>query len=255
MELEKKKDVVVELAGLLRRINEGKNPQSLRKEASRLIGCIHPKDITLAESELIKVGFTAQRVQQLSSAFILMGVLEGRKTDLYRQLPQGHVLKKVLAEHEMLRCFLSDLEDLVKTISKMDAMSETNSDFRRLAHVIEHLNAMEEHMDRESDVIFPFLKSAGWESLCRSVESDHVYLRIALKDLVKLIVNYRSVRFDVFKTQLSSLAKYIIPGLKEHLFHEDCVLYPLAVELVTDPKAWQRLKKVCDDIDYCGLHI
>lgn len=255
MKHENKKDLVGELTGLLIQIHEGKNRQAVQKEANRLISRIRPHDIAHAESRLMESGFSAQKVQQLSAAFILMGVLDGRKGELIRHLPEGHLLKKVQAEHDLMRCFLADLEELAKTVAKMDTLSDTSTEFMRLSHILEHLNAMEEHMDRENDVIFPVLKRQGWESLCRSVENEHVYLRMAIQDLVKLLIAFRNTSFTVFRDQLASLTRYLCPALREHMFHEDRVLFPLAVEMIKDPELWKKLKTVCDEIDYCGIHL
>ena len=244
-----------ELVNLFIQISEGKTNKGLRKEANSLIAQISPNDIASAESHLLKNGFSAKRVQQLSAAFVLMGTLEGNKMDLHKRLPEGHLLRKVMAEHEIFRCFLSDLEEITDQISKMDELSDINAEFMRLSHIAEHLNAMEEHHDRENDVLIPYLKKRGWEHLCRSVESDHVYLSVAINDLVKLVTGFRRIRFSVFKSRLSSLVHYICPAMKEHLFHEDHVLFPLAVEIINDPAIWKNLKRICDEIDYCGIHL
>ncbi len=248
-------EVSSELVNLLVQISEGKTTKGLRKEANRLIAQVSPNDIASAESEMLKNGFTAKRVQQLSAAFVLMGVLESSKSNLQHRLPDGHLLRKIMAEHEMFRCFLADLEEVTNRISEMDDLSDASCEFMRLSHIIEHLNAMEEHHDRENDILIPYLKKMGWEHLCRSVESDHLYLTVAVNDLVKLITGFRRIRFSVFKSRLSSLVRYICPAMKEHLFHEDHVLFPLAVEIITDDKVWLHLKKVCDEIDYCGIHL
>jgi DUF438 domain-containing protein len=255
MKHENKKDLVGKLAGLLIQIHEGKDRQAIQKEANRLISRIRPHDIAHAESRLMENGFSAQKVQHLSAAFVLMGAMEGRKGDIIKQLPESHLLRKVLAEHDLMRCFLADLEEVAKAVAEMDTLSDTSPQFMRLSHILEHLNAMEEHMDRENDVIFPTLKRQGWESLCRSVENEHVYLRMAISDLVKLVIGFRNTSFVVFKNQLASLVRYLCPAMKEHLFHEDHVLFPLAVEIMEDPNLWTKLKTVCDEIDYCGIHL
>jgi len=250
-----KSDISSELASLFIQISEGKATKGLRKEANRLITQVSPHDIATAESQLLQNGFSAKRVQQLSAAFVLMGVLESNKSNLQHRLPEGHLLRKVMAEHEMFRCFLADLEDVTKRISKMDDLTDTSSEFMRLSHIVEHLNAMEEHHDRENDILIPYLKRMGWEHLCRSVESDHVYLKVAISDLVKLVTGFKRIRLSVFKSRLNSLVHYICPAMREHLFHEDHVLFPLAVEIISDPKIWEHLKNVCNEIDYCGIHL
>ena len=111
-----KKCLAEELEGLLLRINDGKPTAALRKQANRLIAAITPEDIAVVEDRLVQGGLSAQRVQQLSAAFILMGLMDGNKTNLRERLGDRHVLKKVLAEHDMLQCFISDLEEIVQPV-------------------------------------------------------------------------------------------------------------------------------------------
>ena len=250
-----KSEVSSELVSLFIQISEGKTNKGLRKEANRLIAQVSPNDIAIAESRLLQNGFSAKRVQQLSAAIVLMGVLESNKSNLLHRLPEGHLIRKIMAEHELFRCFLADLEELSDRISAMEDLTDTSSEFMRLSHIVEHLNALEEHHDRENDVLIPYLKKMGWEHLCRSVESDHVYLSVAISDLVKLVTGFKRIRLSVFKSRLSSLVRYICPAMREHLFHEDHVLFPLAVEIIGDSKVWDQLKAVCNEIDYCGIHL
>ena len=198
---------------------------------------------------------STRRVQQLSAAFILMGLMDGNKANLRERLNERHVLKKVLAEHDMLKCFISDLEEVALKIGQAPFLSDTSGEIRRLEHVAEHVNAMEEHIDRENDVIFPALRSQGWDSLCRSVENDHVQIRAGIKDLVLLVDSFGEISFGVFKGRLMSIVKTLCPILKEHLFYEDHILYPVAVAMIDNQVFWDKMHEICDEIDYCGIHL
>lgn len=248
-------NVAEELAGLLLKLNEGKNDNLTRKQANRLITRIGPGDIAKAERQLIENGLSLRKVQQLSAAFVLMGVLDGNNSDLRHRLPDGHILRKVMAEHEIIRCFLAELEELNDIIQQLDMIGTASAEMMRLAHVAEHLNAMEEHVDRENDILFPVLKEQGWESLFSRIQSDHVYLKIAVNDLIKLTIASPRMAPAVFKSRLANTVKYLCPMMREHLFHEDKVLFPLAVAMVDDEKIWQNLKRVCSEIGYCGVHL
>jgi len=243
------------LTRLLRRISKGEDPTILRKEATRLISDVCPQDIATAEQNLIESGLSAQLVQQLSSAFMLMGILEENSSSIKARLPYSHILRKVMAEHEITRCYLADLEAVVKEIDAMENVTDVCSEFRRLAHITEHLNAMEEHIEREEDIIFPYLKKHGWKTLCRTAENDHIYIRVAVDDLIKLIVTFRQQKDGRFKVKLKSIARYLLKRMRENLFQEDNILYPIALEIVNDDNVWERMKSVCDDIGYCGLHV
>lgn len=243
-----------ELTRLLRRISLGEDPTILRKEATRLISDVCPQDIAAAEQNLIESGLSAQLVQQLSSAFMLMGILEDNSTSIKAKLPYSHILRKVMAEHEISRCYLADLEGVVKEIDEMEHVTDVCSEFRRLAHITEHLNAMEEHIEREEDIIFPFLRKHGWKTLCRTAQNDHIYIRVAVDDLIKLIATFKQTDAR-FKVKLKSITRYLLKRMRENLFQEDNILYPIALEIVNNEDVWKKMKGVCDDIGYCGLHV
>lgn len=244
-----------EIARLLKRISKGEDPEKLRIEAMKLMAGVAPMDIARAEQSLLDNGFSVQLVQDLSSAFMNMGIMEDQVPNLKAALPDGHIIRKVMAEHELTRCYLADLEDVTKDIEMMSSLSDVSSEFRKLTHTIMHLKAMEEHIQREEDIIFPYLKNHGWTNLCRASKNDHVYIRIAVSDLVKLNAAFKPEKLKEFKTRLTSITKYLCPRMRDHLFQEDNVLYPIAIELIKDDNLWDQMKHVCEEIGYCGVHI
>lgn len=246
--------VAEELTVLLLKLNEGKNDSHTRKHANRLIARIGPNDVALAERRLIQNGLSLKKVQQLSAAFVLMGVLDNNETDLRHRLPDGHILRKVMAEHEIIRCFLAELEEINVRIQQTHTAIPAD-EIMQLAHVAEHLNAMEEHVERENDVLFPALKEHGWQSLFGRIQNDHLYLKMTVNDLIKLAVVAERIAPAVFKTRLAGTVRFLCPMMREHLFHEDKVLFPLAVAMVSDKKFWHHLKRVCSEIGYCGVHL
>lgn len=247
--------VIEELTELLLKLNEGKNEPRMRKQACRLIGRIGPTDVARAEQRLAESGLSTKEVQQASATFVLMGVLEGNGSDLRFRLPDGHILRMIMAEHEIIRCFVAELEEVNAQIQRMEKIGPSCSEVMRLAHVAKHLNAMEEHVDRENDVLFPALKVYGWESLFGRIQSDHIYLKMAVDDLLKLTLAAERMAPAVFKLNLDNTVKYLCLTMREHLFHEDKVLFPLAVAMVEDESVWNNLKRICTEIGYCGFHL
>lgn len=251
----KNNSVTEELTGFLMKLNEGKRDNLIRKQANRLISNVTPKDVARAEQRLARNGFPIKKIQQLSTTFVLMGVLENNDDNLRSRLSTHHILRKVMAEHEMMRCFLADLEEVALQIQQAEQLGATSREFMRLAHIVEHLNSLEEHMDREDDVLFPALKQQGWKSLFEHIESEHIHILMSINDLVKLVMAFDKMPFNNFKTRLMSNVRYLCPLMREHLFREDRALFPLAVSMVSDEKVWDHLRKVCNEIDYCGIHL
>ena len=251
----KNKNLAEELTRFLIDLSESKNKDALQKRANRLIDAVSPNDFERAELNLIRNGIPPQKIQQLSTLFIMMGLSEKQNTDLRPHLPDYHVLRKVMAEHDMLRCFLADLEEVAMQIQQLSKLTATSHEFMRLSHIVEHLNALEEHIDREDDVLFPALQKYGWKSLFVQISSEHTYIQMAVDDLLKLLVAFEKMPFHNFKTRLLSTVRYLCPLLREHLFHEDRVLFPLAVSITNDKKLWKRLRQICNEIGYCGIHL
>jgi DUF438 domain-containing protein len=250
-----KSGLAEEQTGLLLKLSDGKNTTALQKQANRLIASITPDDIACAERTLMKNGYTAKKIQQLSAAFVMMGVLGGDDSGLRSRLPENHILRKIMAEHELMRCFLADLEDVADAIGKSEHLSAAGIELMRLHHIVEHLNAMEEHVDREDDVLFPALKDKGWKSLFTRIESEHVYIQMSVNDLVKLVMAFDKMPLETFKSRLAASVRYLCPLVREHIFHEDRVLFPLAFAMVENQALWDRLRSICNEIDYCGIHL
>ncbi len=250
----KNSDNSSKLSSLFQRINSREAPGILRREASRLITSVEAKDIEQAEHDLVEIGFTAQLARQLSATFMMMGLLE-KKDHLRTTLPANHILRLVLVEHDLIRIFIAELKDLTDTIVHLDHLTNVSSEFCRLTHITVHLHAMQEHFDREDDVIFPFLRKLGWSNLCATEHDDHEFITLAINDLIKLIGSFDDLKLETFKSRLITITGCFCPTMSEHLTREDMLLYPIAVEAIKDTGIWQKVKSICDEIGYCGSHI
>jgi DUF438 domain-containing protein len=244
-----------ELTSLLKRIYLGEDPQILRREVNRFIGQVDPSDIVAAEQNLIDDGYSSQLVRELSATFMLMGIPQEQGDNPRLWLPPGHLLRIVFAEHDMFRCFLAGLAEATEAIEHMDNPTSTSTQFRKLAHIAEHLNAMVEHIDREDDIIFPALRQFGPMGSCLAVQSDHLRIRSEIHNLFRLVVSFSEISEQEFKNALRSTTITLSRIALEHLFQEDEIVYPIALAVVKDDKIWERIKALCDEIGYCGVHL
>lgn len=243
------------LTGLLKRINQGEDLNHLCKEANLLVTNVDPKDIATARQNLIDEGYSAQLVQQLSATLMLMGIFEKQSVNPETLLPPNHILRLVMVEHDLIRCFLADLNDVVEAIQCTNQLSDVSSEFRKLAHIIEHLSAMKEHIDREEDVIFPYLRKRGWMNLCPAAQGEHLNIKTEIDNLVALIVSFNKVNLEEFKVRLIAVTQRFLPTVLDHLFEEDNTLYPIVLGVIDDVKVWEKMKALCDQIGYCGVHL
>jgi len=243
------------LTRLLKRINRGDDPRLLRKEAGQLLTNITPGDITTAEQHLIDDGYSIQVVQLLSATFMLMGISQQPADNPITSLPPNHILRMVMAEHDMFRCFLADLDELAEIIAALGHLTDVSMEFRKLVHIVEHLGAMKEHIEREDDIIFPYLRDCGRISLCRAVQGDHVNIRTEIDGLNTLILSFDEVSLEQFKTGLLTTTQRLLAIAPEHLCQEDFILYPIALGIINNTEVWEEMKAICDEIGYCALHL
>jgi DUF438 domain-containing protein len=242
------------LAGLFKRINLGEDPKLLRNEASQLAKNIEPSDIAGAEQTLIDEGYSNRIVHQLSATFVLMGLDKGEDDNSGGRLPDNHILRKIMVEHDLIRCFLADLNNLSGYISGLNCLTDVSSEFYNLSHIIAHLSIMKEHIEREEDVIFPYLKKHGWMGLCRAARTEHAKIRIDINNLVSLITSINNIRFEDFKAWLITIVRRLTPIMLEHISYEDSLLWPIALVVIDDAEVWETIKAFCDEIGYCGAH-
>ncbi len=238
---------------LLRRIGEGEDPRQLSTEAGRLIKDVNPQDIAAAEEKLIATGLSARMVRQLSAAFVFIGMhAEHRHPD--DCLPAGHILRKVTAEHDVIRCMISDLQEVTTDIQSLVEITDTSSEFRRLAHITAHLDKVREHIEREEYVIFPYIREYGWAGLCRAAQCDHIVIANEIDNLARLTALINEAPPERFKCWLTAVTERLSAKMLEHICYEDEILNPIAVAVIDDTAVWERIKALCDEIGYCGMH-
>jgi len=82
---------------------------------------------------------------------------------------------------------------------------------------------------------------------------EHEDLRAKKRRLKSLGENIKYINFEAFKADLDETAKYIIFNLRDHIFKENYILYPSALEAIKDEARWTNMKEKCDEVGYCGF--
>jgi DUF438 domain-containing protein len=238
-----------QLTHILKRLNAGENPEAVKAEARELLATIDPQDLAIAEQTLIDEGLSVEDLQGLCPIHLEM--LDEQAVRMRAQLPRGHVVSTLVSEHEAILDFLDALEEVNRAIQRFSAYPGQTSEFDRLAHIAEHLVAAERHHQREEDVLFPELEKRGVFGPPMVMRQEHNQLRPRKRALQQLVPQAPQMNFADFKRQLNELVGFIAPTLREHIFKENNILYPTALQVVTDASVWQRLKTECDEIGYC----
>ncbi|HUT29535.1 MAG TPA: DUF438 domain-containing protein [Sedimentisphaerales bacterium] len=242
-------DNVENLAKILTRINEGESPAKLREGAEDFLATVEPGDIVRAQQRMLRSGVDIKEISRMCRSHI--GLIGHPAEKLRFSLPQGHVLQRLLAEHQMVQCLLVDLSKLNTAISRLPYISATAPEYTRLLHIVSHLAAGEQHTQMEETVLFPELEKLGMSVLPTILTAEHFDLQYYTQQLQELIYKCCAMDFTEFKRGLDRVVLYFVPLKQEHIFKEDNMLYPIAFGVVNGDAAWNRLYSACEQIGYC----
>ena len=237
------------LTGILDKIKAGEDPANLKEEAQELLSSIDQGEIPFAEEKLVEAGLAPEDLTHLCSAH--MGMHGDEASKLKAGLPYGHVIHTLVSEHEMILDFLKELEKLNQAIQKMAGYSSERAESQKLTHIAEHLVGAEPHHQREEEVLFPEVEKRGVFGPPQVMRMEHEDLRRRKHELMELSETDDKLDFNSFKRRLDATTKFIVATLRDHIFKENNILYPMALQTIQDKNDWEKMKKECDKIGYC----
>ncbi len=241
---------VSKLTEILLRLNNDHQAVKLVPKERMFLAEADFMEVALAQLNVLAAGVAAFELWRMWSQN--RKILPDQCAKLKAELPANHVLQKVLAEHEMILCFISDLEETNDDIQALTSASSFTQECRRLAHIAGHLMAAEQHREREEEVIYPQLRQFGYADMLDIIGKQHWEISRYNYRLKGLAWKIDEMDFDEFKRNLSQIVNRLVPAMRMHVFMEDNILFPLALEVIKDKQAWTRMKQACDQIGYCG---
>ena len=246
-------DRIDRLADALWAVNSGDMAPT---EARDLLSEISQVDLSLAEQRLLERGVAPTELQGLCK--VHLEVLEPQVQDLKNTAGKSHPLHTLVAEHDLILGFLSDLTDAVDQLATKSGWDDETDDdvkvitlLRTMQSIAYHLVETEKHHQREEEALFPEIEAAGITGPTRIMRLEHDDLRPRKKALKELLGRAEEMDFIDFVAQLKELSDYTAFNLRDHIFKENTILYPAAFDALKDPSTWKRIKDKCDEIGYC----
>jgi DUF438 domain-containing protein len=237
------------LKHLLERMNNGENPEKVRREAREFLVSLSPGALSVVEQELMDSGVAPEELQKLCS--VHMEVVGGELEKIKSVLPIGHVIDTLICEHSIILDFVDELEELNQSIQQMKSFDKNREEFVKLVHIAEYLISTEPHQQREEEVLFPEMEKRGIYGSPQLMRFEHKELRNRKKQLRELAATVDDLDFEAFKKILDALTRHIAHTLKEHVNKENNILYPTALKVIPEVEVWEKLKTDCDHIGYC----
>lgn len=242
---------IEKLTHVLQRLNEEGVTESLRKEALDIVSNISPIELSIAEQNLIEKGMKPEDLRHLCD--IHMEVLKGELDKIKTKIEPGHVVHTLIAEHDKILEFLIELEEINSNIQNSESYGNSLHEIQSLKTVVFNILDAENHHQREEKVLFTEMEDRQITGPTRIMRMEHEDLRAKKEFLKTAAEEVSNLNFNEFKEKVDVTAKYIIFNLRDHIFKENYILYPTAIESIQGKKTWQDMKRRCDDIGYCGF--
>ena len=242
---------IEELTEILQKLNEHGVTESLRNEALDIVSNINPIELSIAEQNLIEKGMKPENLRHLCD--IHMEVLKDELDKIKTKIEEGHVVYTFIAEHDRILEFLTELEEINSKIQKLQEYDEKVEEFEKLKIVVDNILDAENHHKREEEVLFNEMEDRKITGPTRIMRMEHDDLRAKKRFLKKVAQEVSKLEFNEFKEKVDETAKYIIFNLRDHIFKENYILYPTAIEAIKEKEIWNDMKKKCDEIGYCSF--
>ena len=238
-----------ELADVLLSINEGRLKPA---EARKILADIDEVELSLAEQRLLERGKTANELRGLCK--VHLQVLEMKSRDLKERTagpPNSHVRGGARYDSRLP----GPPGRAVNTIADRDSWEEGDIELgqaiEQVRHAAIHLVETEKHHQREEDALFPALDAKGITGPTRIMKLEHADLRPKKRALLTAVEAVTPERFGWFKHHAVELAQSIVTELREHIIKENSILYPAALDAISDDEVWREMRRQCDEIGYC----
>ncbi len=242
---------IEKLTYVLQKLNQEGVTDALRKEALDIVSNITPIELSIAEQNLIEKGMDPKDLRHLCD--IHMEVLKGELDKIKTKIEPGHVVYTFIAEHDKILEFLTELEEINLKIQKLESYDSSLKEFDSLETVVDNILDAENHHQREEKVLFSEMENREITGPTRIMRMEHDDLRAKKKFLKQAAENVSKLDFNEFKERVNETAKYIIFNLRDHIFKENYILYPTAIEAIKGKETWNDMKIRCDEIGYCGF--
>ncbi len=171
--------------------------------------------------------------------------------DLMKTLPEDHLLYLLYSEHQVIKSNLDELEKASRRLAQFNNYPEALAEIEKLRKLTRNLLAAEPHHLREEDVLFPEMEKLGITGPPSVMRTEHVGLREYKEKLSDILNRDEPEDFSDMKGRVIYLATGIIGFLRQHIYKEDFVLYPMAYRAVKDAELWEEMKKKSDNIGPC----
>ncbi|MEM1539124.1 MAG: DUF438 domain-containing protein [Candidatus Bathyarchaeia archaeon] len=236
------------LKEVIKQLHAGVPPQEVKERFRQILESVDAVEIAKIEQELISEGILREEIQRLCDVHLALFKEQLQKQR--REIAPENPVSILLKEHDALQGLLEKLAALVDKVQKAENLSAISEEIQQLKEIASDFLDAEKHYLREENVLFPMLEKHGITEPPAMMWMEHNQLREKKKQLHSLVENHEKIGFQEFKGHLVEIAGSINSLLSSHIFKENNILFPAALNVVTEQE-WHDVRREFDEIGYC----
>lgn len=233
------------LKELIRELHEGKDPEEVKKRFQEVFEGVAAKEISDLEQSLIAEGMPVEEIQSLCD--VHASVFKGSIEDIHRE--DGGEYKPEEAPGHPVHTFKLEnraLEELMKgalseTLRAYEVQASADNKNRLLTEVNALLD-IDKHYSRKENLLFPYLEKYGVTAPPK--------VMWGVDDEIRTDIKEAKARLIEGKEDAASILEEGIRKVKEMIFKEENILFPMALDTLTEEE-WYSIAEESDEIGYC----
>ncbi len=242
------KNVKELVKSLIKQLHEGRSPEEVKREFRSLLQNVSSTQIAQVEQELVKEGMSQEEIRKLCDVHLAVfrESLEKQKIEL----EANHPISVFMEEHNAILKYVEELKGIINNVAAASSYGDVAEEIRKLGYIAEHLMEVEKHNVREENVLFPYLEKHGISEPPAVMWAEHNELKEKKKQLLRLSETHEKLAFRDFARQLTEVGGYIAKALPSHVYKENHILYPAALQTIGEDE-WREIREQCDELGYC----
>ena len=228
------------LKEVIRELHAGKTVEEVKEKFAEAIKGVTPSEISAMETQLVKEGLPIEEIQYLCN--VHAAVFKGSIEEIHHpeEVP-GHPIYTLRQENQAIEEYIdTTLNPNMEKFKEDDSKENINSliqDFNLLWDI-------DKHYSRKENLIFPYLERYGITAPPKVMWGVDDDIRASLKDIRLLLTDYRGNKEEVLEKIKASIHE-----IKEMIYKEESILFPMALETLTEDE-WITIYNESDEIGY-----
>lgn len=230
---EKLKEVIQEL-------HEGKTVDEVKEKLGKIIEGVSPVEIGQMEVQLVKEGLPIEEIQKLCD--VHAAVFKGSLDEIHHpeQVP-GHPIYTLKKENEALESYI---ENTLKVNIEKFKEDDSKDNILQIREDFNFLWDIDKHYSRKENLIFPYLEKYGVTAPPKVMWGVDDEIRAKIKTIILDLRNYMGD-----KDELILKMEDCIHQIKEMIFKEDSILFPMSLETLTEDE-WITIYKESEEVGF-----